>query len=90
MIGCHFGHADEACYGMTFSVLNTACNSSIDFKYSTNSLNSGQMYFDYSNNNLMFYLESVEIMSITPTGVIVKNGISFQGVSGLQISDINQ
>ena len=51
MIGCHFGHADEACYGMTFNVLNTACNSSIDFKYSTDSLNSGQMDFDYSYNN---------------------------------------
>ena len=29
-------------------------------------------------------------MRITPTGIIFKKGISFQGVSGLQISDINQ
>ena len=31
MLGCHLGCTDAGCYGMTFNVLDTTCNSSIDF-----------------------------------------------------------
>ena len=34
VLGCHLGYASAGCYGMTFNVLDTTCNSSICFKYS--------------------------------------------------------